>query len=373
LIKVVNIITDANIGGAGIVLMNFMRNTNRDEFDHTVILPENAQLSPLLHALEIDVVEMPGIAAKSFSLGAIGTFKREFSRLQPNIVHTHASLSARIAARLWSGKCAVVHTLHCAYPLSRIRTTFPLKQISGLVNNSLSDMIIAISPAARDNLTDTGTDLRKIVTMFNGVSPVRRLSDDEKSAVKSALGISDGQFVCAIIARLVPEKGHMYVLDAAEILRDLPISFVIAGTGPSETELRETAERRGLQNCIFTGFIEDIAIVENIMDLQLNASYGTETSSLSLLEGMSLSVPAVTSDFGGNPYLIADGQNGLVVPQHDGCAIADAILKLYENPETLARMGASALVIYNERFTAEIMAANIENVYRAAAGRGDNA
>jgi len=39
LIKVLNIITDANIGGAGNVLLNFMRKTNRAEFEHTVIVP----------------------------------------------------------------------------------------------------------------------------------------------------------------------------------------------------------------------------------------------------------------------------------------------------------------------------------------------
>jgi hypothetical protein len=101
LIKVLNIITDTNIGGAGNVLLNFMRKTNREEFDHTVIVPTGAQLSPLLRALDVRVIEMAGIA-KSLNFGATGAFRREFGRLVPDVIHAHASLSARIAARKWS-------------------------------------------------------------------------------------------------------------------------------------------------------------------------------------------------------------------------------------------------------------------------------
>jgi len=152
------------------------------------------------------------------------------------------------------------------------------------------------------------------------------------------------------------------------MLRDLPIRFIIAGDGPTGNELRATAEKLGLTNCVFTGFINDIAPIMNIIDLQLNASYGTEASSLSLMEGMSLGVPAVVSDYGGNPYLIESGENGLIVPQRDAAALAGAIRCFYEDLETLSRMGENALRIYNERFTAGIMTKNIEQVYKDVLG-----
>ena len=366
--KILNIITDTNIGGAGNVLLNFMAKTDRTEFAHTVITPENAQLTPLLRELGVCVTEMKGIADKSLSISAVDMFRREFKRLNPDLIHTHASLSARIAARMWDKNCPLVYTRHCAYPQSRLKKTFPVKQVMGFVNNRLADIIIAISPAARDNLVETGTNQKKIVTMFNGVEPVRKLDENEKKAIKASLGIKEGMLVCAAVARLVPEKGHLYILEAAGILRDLPICFVIAGSGPYEIELRAAAAGLDLKNCVFTGFVGDIATIENIADLQLNAAYGTETSSLSLLEGMSLSVPAVVSDFGGNPFLIENGRNGLVVPQRDGTALAAAVRKLFEDTEMLSEMGDAALQIYNTRFTAAVMTANIENVYRTALG-----
>ena len=367
MINVLNVITDTNIGGAGNVLLNFMKSTNRGEFEHTVIVPEGAMLTPRLHELDIRTVEMKGIAEQSLSIGSIKAFQNEYKLISPDVVHTHASLSARIAARRW-GSCAVVHTRHSAYPQGRLKTSFPAKQALGFLNNRLSDVMIAISPAARDNLIDTGADPRKIITMFNGVEPVRRLDDAEKAAARESLGIGS-EFVCASIARLVPEKGHRYILDAAEMLLNLPVRFIIAGAGPMESSLRAQADERGLVNCIFTGFVHDVAPIENIADLQLNASYGTETSSLSLLEGMSLGVPSVASDYGGNPYIVTDGENGFIVPQHDGAAIANAVRKLYENPEMLAQMGIKALSAYNERFNSSVMAANIEKAYREAISR----
>ena len=362
MIKVLNIISDSNIGGAGKVLLNFMEKTDRSTFDHTVIVPEKAQLTPKLKSLDLTVVEMAHIGEKSLSLKAIGAFKQEFERFCPNLIHTHASLSARIAARQW-GKCAIIHTRHSAYPQGRIKTSFPVKNVLGFINNRYSDVIIAVSPATCENLTDTGTNPNKIITMLNGVQPLKRLSDAERNAGRSSLGIAKGDFVCSIIARLVPEKGHSYVIQAAQMLRDLPVRFIIAGSGPGEQELRDYASALGLDSCIFTGFVDDVTLINNISDLQLNASYGTEASSLSLLEGFSLGNPAVVSDFGGNPYHIDEGKNGNIVPKCDANALAKAIRKLYEEPETLARMSKAAEDSYKNRFTAEIMTANIEDVY----------
>ena len=60
------------------------------------------------------------------------------------------------------------------------------------------------------------------------------------------------------------------------------------------------------------------------------------------------------------------GENGLIVPRQDGTALAGAIRRLYNDPETRLRMGGNALRIYEERFTAGIMAEGIEQVYREA-------
>ena len=120
---------------------------------------------------------------------------------------------------------------------------------------------------------------------------------------------------------------------------------------------------------IFTGFSDDVAPYYGIMDLNLNCSWGTETSSLALSEGMSVGVPAVATTYGGNPYMITEGVNGLLVPEKDAPAMARAILRLEDDRDLLARLSDGARRMYREKFTARVMTEQLEALYEKAAAR----
>jgi glycosyltransferase involved in cell wall biosynthesis len=364
MLRVTSVITDSNIGGAGTVLMTLLKNADREAFSHTVILPANSRLTRPIANLEVteQLWEIPAIAEQSFSREGLAVLRVALRRVSPDLIHTHGSLSARVAARLMG--IPVVATRHSVFDPDPRDTRFPRRQILGATNALLANRIIAVSPAAAKNLTDTGTPSRKITVVMNGAEPARRLNADERDEVRREYGIQDGEFVCAIIARLEEVKGHRTVIEAAKLLRDYPIKIIAAGTGSLEFDLRRLALDEGARNIDFVGFLPDVYKLENVMGVQLNASFGTEATSISLLEGMSLGVPAVVTDFGGNPYVIRDGENGIVVPTRDARALADAILKLYTDRELYARMSQNAERIYNESFTAERMTRDTERVYR---------
>ena len=111
------------------------------------------------------------------------------------------------------------------------------------------------------------------------------------------------------------------------------------------------------------GFVSDIPSLLSITDLQLNASYATEATSLSLLEGMSIGLPTVASDYGGNPFIVREDFNGYIFPQKNSKAMADAIEKIIKNPDLAKEMGENAKKLYQTEFTGEIFAGNIEKVY----------
>jgi glycosyltransferase involved in cell wall biosynthesis len=362
LIKVIHVISDTNIGGAGKILLTFLENYDRGRFDIEVLLPKGSLLAEPVRRLGVTGTEVDALADRSFHPRDVGRLLALFREKKPAVVHTHAALSARVAARLY-GRCAVVFTRHSVFDQPEYKKRFPLRQANGFLNNSLSDVIIAVSPAAKENITETGTDPQKVRVVYNGIDNQRILSLAEKQSVRRELGLLEGDFVCAIIARLEAVKGHAYVLEAARILKekDPGIKFVIAGGGSLEAQLKEAAA--DLSNVIFTGFLSDIYKIENICDLQLNASWGTEATSLSLLEGMSLGIPAVVSNFGGNPYVIENGVSGLVIPKKDASALAEAIGKLKEDRETYERMAAGAKRIFCEKFTARAMTRAIEEIY----------
>lgn len=364
MIKVMNIISDSNIGGAGRVLINYMKYCDRANFDVSVALPEGSDLIAPLRALDTRVIELKGIAEKSLSLGALKELKKTIRTEKPDIVHTHGSMAGRMAAR----ECGalVIYTRHSAFPVPGYLKKGPGRLINKLVNEHYADRIIAVSPAAAQNLTDGGISAKLIDTMMNGVEPVTRSPQEVVDALRRDWSIDDGEFTAGIVARIEDYKGHDDILDAVKILRDegRPIKLIVAGTGGYESEVKRRTDELGLtDSVVFLGFVQDVAPVLSALDVQLNASWGTETSSLSVLEGFSMSLPAIVSDYGGNPCLVDDGMNGLLFKTRDAKKLAGCLRKVMDDPALLKKMGENARDIYLERFTGESFARRVEAVY----------
>jgi len=335
-----------------------------------VALPRGSLLIPEIEKLDTRAIPVDVVGDKSFDLGAIKALKAVIRDYDPQVVHAHGAMSGRIAAR--QCKRAVVYTRHSVFPVSKKLSRQPGKWINGKLNEYYADAIIAVAEAAKANLTDSGISPEKVQVILNGVERQTRLPPEEILAEKVRSGISSDQFVAGILARLDPVKGHRYLLEAIKILKGqgLPITVVIAGAGPLEAELKQQAADMGLDDTVrFAGFVTDIPRLLSMLDLQINASYGTEATSLALLEGMSMGIPAVVTDYGGNPGVITDGENGLLVPIHDSEALALAIMDLMNDSAAYQSMVDRCREIFDQTFTADIYARNIEDVYRRVAGK----
>ena len=364
MIKVVEVSSDSNIGGAGKCILTFLRTYDRSKFDVSVIIPVGSKLKPEIKALGTRVYELEDLAEKSLDLKAVSKLKRLFKQIRPDIVHTHASMSARLAAK----QCGIktVYTRHSVFPPPAKISKGVGKLINGFINNHTADRIIAVAEAAKDNLTATGVDEKKIDVVLNGVDALKPFDPETLGKTKEKYGIRPGQKMAAIVARLNEVKGHKYFVEAAEIIkkRGLDMKFLIAGTGETEDEIRGLIKEKGLEDTVvMLGFLNDVEPLMNVMDIQVNCSFGTEATSLSLLEGMSLGKPAVVTDFGGNPGVIKDGVNGYLVPTRDPKALADRIEKLASDDELYSRISKNCLEIYAKIFTSEANERKIEEIY----------
>ena len=363
MIRVLNVISDTNIGGAGHVLLNYLRHADRSRFETVVALPRGGALAEPVRAMGVPVREVDGMADRSLAPGAVSELCRVIEEVKPDIVHTHGSLSGRVAARRKG--CKSVYTKHCAFPPGKLLSSPPGKLANRALDAWLDGGIIAMGDAARDVLVQTGVPEKKITVLLNGVSPLPMPTPEDRAAARAAWGLEPEDFVLGILARIESYKGHAVLLDAAKELTDQGrrVKVLIAGIGGGEADVRKQAESLPAGTVIFAGFIRQVERVLWAMDVQVNASTESEASNLSLLEGMSIGLPAIASDVGGNPLHIFDGQNGLVVPRGDSRALAAAAARLMDNPEERERMRQKALEIYQSRFTGDIFARNIENVY----------
>ena len=371
MIKVLNVITDTNIGGAGRILIHYLKNFDREKFDVYVAVPEGSMLIPEIKAAGYDVIETKYGKDKSFEAPAVRELYGIIKKISPDIVHTHSSLSARIAAYI-AGVKSRIYTRHCAYDLPRSATSFPKKQISGFFNNTLSTKIVAVAPAAAENLTDTGVNPDKITVIMNGVEPVRVATDTEKAEIREKYNLSDTDFVCSICARLEDVKGHEYLIKAAKIIANETknIKFLIVGTGSIENELHALADELEVSDTVkFTGFMSDTAPVLGVSNVAVNCSWGTEASSLAIAEAMSIGIPTVASDFGGNPSVIDDGVNGLLYEKKNEKALADKVMKVYRDTELYRTLCEGAKKVFFEKFTSGVMTRRLEKLYTDEAER----
>ncbi len=372
MLKVLQVSSDTNIGGAGKCVLTYLKHFDKSRLDVAVALPKNSLLKPEIEKLGIKIFEMEIEGDRSFDIRAVKKLVAVYKEFKPDVVHTHASMSARIAARLYGVR--VVYTRHSVFPPNPRLTHGIGKAVCGFVNNSTADKIIAVAEAAKQNICDIGVSDKKIDVILNGVEPLREYSPEEISAARKRFGVPEDYKCAAIVARLNEVKGHKYFVEAARLLKERGIKakLLIAGTGDMEEAIKHQIAENDLSNdVLMPGFLTDVEPLMNIIDVQVNCSFGTEATSLSLLEGMSLGKPAVVSDFGGNPGVIKNGQNGFVVPAHDPRAVAEGLAELFCNDELYKTMCKNSKVIFDSTFTAKKYAENIDNIYLNLGGKNN--
>ena len=364
-LHLMHVITDTNIGGAGTLLCNLLRCLDNNRFTVTVVIPEKSELIHRLAPLPCQLVRTKHGADTSADYRAIHEYCHILQQYKPDILHTHASLAARIAGRL----CHIpvcVQTRHCVFPLAVWQKNPLFRWAFRQGSQWLSDGVLAVAEAAKENLLELGMEPSQIRVIVNGVLPIRPTSPDEQRNLARRLGIKPEHYVIGMVARLEDYKGHMTVLHAvARLAPHFPnLRILMIGEGSLHASIVETAQLLGISpHIILTGFVSDPAPYYALMQWNLNASYGTETSSLALSEGMSAGVPALASTFGGNPRMIIDGENGFLFPPKDEKALSNLIEQVYRSPTLRQKMSEGALRHYRERLTAQAMARQMEGWY----------
>ena len=122
-------------------------------------------------------------------------------------------------------------------------------------------------------------------------------------------------------------------------------TLTIAGSGPLAEQLRTLTENLGLANAVvFAGRLdrEAMAHAYRNADIAVNPSL-VDNMPNSVLEALASGIPVVSTDVGGVPYIVSDGQTALLVPPGSPNAMAEAILRLIENAELSQKLITNGL------------------------------
>lgn len=363
-IKVLHVLTDRNIGGAGRWLLYDLKYHNREKFEVKVVLPADSLLCEAVRRLDVPVLAMREMADRSFDRRAWKPLTKLLRKEKPDILHTHASLTARLAGRM-AGVPTIIHTKHC---MEGVPGGLPKKLARRAMNHILSDRIIAVSKAVRRSMIAGGTNPKKIVTIYNGIDPIPIPTAAEKAALLASYGGKEGEKAIGIVARLEEVKDHeTFLLAAQEIIKKRQdVRFYIIGDGSLRDILRQRANALGIAERVsFTGFVREIEKLEAALDIAVITSK-QEALCLSLLESMIAGIPAVGTDSGGVAEVIREGETGYLVPVGDFHALAMRLEELLAEDAKRRKMGEAAAGFAAEFFLAEQMTRKIEKLYLEA-------
>lgn len=243
-----------------------------------------------------------------------------------------------------------------------------LKQLMQRINKHFYAITAPSNSIAEQMKTDYGVREEKIFTVHNGVDlelyQVKK--ESEKKQYRDALLIPQDKKILLSIGWLKPVKGYTYLLDAfAELNKEFPAEhfLLIVGEGPLLDELSEQALHQGISHLVrFTGFQKNVQDWMAAADLLVSATL-SEGLSNALVEATASGLPIVATNVGGNPEVVEHGFNGILVPSEDSQALADALIDLARNTDTMQRMAINARIKAEKDFSNTAMVEKLEDVY----------
>lgn len=304
----------------------------------------------------------------------------DFRRSAPRIVHTHmakAGLLARLAAagynltRGSAPRARIVHTYH-GHVLDGYFSPFATKVFITLERMlaTLSDRIIAISPAIQSDLLETYRIGRpsqyRVVPLGFDLSPFAAIDATTRASARRELNLPPDAAVVGTVGRLTAIKQHTLFLDTIKrVAASHPnVVALIAGDGELRNELIRHAESLGLIDRVrMLGWRRDLATIYAATDVFLLTSRN-EGTPVALIEAMASGVPGVSTDVGGVKDVIGGDDSGRTAPFGDADGLAAAIHDLLADPAQRAATGAAARARVLARYDIARLVDDIAALYR---------
>ena len=148
-------------------------------------------------------------------------------------------------------------------------------------------------------------------------------------------------------------KGQEDLLDSLDQLREhLPkVHLMLVGDGPDEEMLKGKVAKMGLEDHVtFFPFTREPVYVFEVLDILVLSSRYKEGLPNVLLEAAAMSLPLVSTKLAGVPEIVLESETGTMVEPGDVAGLADAVARLWADPEACRRMGRNGRRIMEQRF-----------------------
>lgn len=342
--------------------------------------PNNAmrriQGSTLADRYDFSVVTQHYHAGGKINVGLIGDLRRQIKAANPELIHLsglqssgfHAVVAARLATR-----APVLLTIRGfsgdALSLSRSRRAV-FSYVVEPLTLALSTRFLTVTRAAgrrrmmRVFRRSYLGELHNAAPSWDGES----VSEDQRRRLRRRLGLPEG-FIATVTGRIIPDKGIPTVLDVAARLPE-GMSICLVGDGPMLEDIR-----RDHTDLVESGRLIPLGSRSDVRDILMASDaflFATlhENLSNALLEAMTVGLPTVVTDVGGNPEVVVHGSTGYLVPPGDATAMLHYLSALASDRSLRERLGSAGRERIRDEFSQEHLYSRLSSIYDDMLGEG---
>ena len=361
MLTIMHSIETAGPGGAENVLLNLLRNLDREKYRSIVCLRKEGWLTSRVRELGFDTVVVP-LEGRAIDVRWCRQVYKVLKKKGVHLMHAHEfamNVHCSVLSSFSGVPCVTtVHGRHYYGERWYRRAAYRYA--------ARHSHMVAVSNDIKAHLhKQIGVPAFRVDVVHNGIDTAAFLPDqDTRSRVRHELGVDDGTLLIGAVGNLYPVKGHTQLVKAvAEVKRDYAnFRLFIAGRGQLLESLQEEAKQLGVSaHVFFLGFREDVRALLQAMDIFVLPSE-SEGIPLSLLEAMAAKKPVVVTGVGGIPEVV-DSEVGSICPANDPRALAEGLLAMLKDPVRARRLGEAGRRRVERDFSLTQMRARYTDLY----------
>ncbi len=303
-------------------------------------------------------------------------FIQELIDWKPDVIHSQCEFFSYQFASYISRKAGapIVHTYHTLYE-QYVTYIFPSQRIGSFFVGKLSkyrlrkaEAVVAPTQKVEAVLKNYGVS-NTIHVVPSGIALEQhkeRISEEERRAKRSALGIPEDHIVLLNLGRLGTEKNHSELIEMFSIAlaQNSKLTMLFVGDGPARKELEELSEKLGVaDHVIFTGMVDPSEVHKyyQLGDIFVSAST-SETQGLTYVEAAANGLPLLCRKDPCLDGVLVEGKNGYEYEaEQEFCELLDTILSSPDWCHT-ARVQSEEIA---DTFDKSNFAQRIEDVYES--------
>ncbi len=360
--KILHLVTEPVLGGAQEIVCSLACQQRRRGIDVTVVTSPGG---PLLERVkELGLEGESATMATGLSLRGVAKIQQIVKERKIDLLHAHgarASLHAFLALRL-GRKVPLVGHVHL-FDRWRFDNSWRAR-VDGFIARRL-DRIIACSERLRAALLERQGYPSSTVSVPNGIRLEPFLARLGKEQARKMLGLPEDAVIAGVCARLEPQKGHRFLIDALGLLSErLPkLILAVAGTGSLRKKLELKTESLGLGSRVhWLGFQKEVPTLLAALDLFVLPSL-YEGLPLAVIEAMAAGLPVVATEVSGTPEIVRPNQTGWLVKAGSPEALARAMEEALTDPMQAQRLASAGHRLVTKTHSVAAMENRVFQIY----------